>query len=298
MELYIYISFTLVGVFAKLWALSIIHSHWKKSTQFYLVTAFVLVFLFQSTFELMLYFYSKEAIAGKIALSVYYVCAAICISILPFMVANLARYSINVITTRAIVGLCILVCILLIATKSVIDGVDHTGIALTRIPGPYYWTFQVLVIGCIFYTLFILLTSRKQADGFLRVRTSNILLVFYFSAPFSIIIIALMQFFEGVNAVGLLPIFVAVFVVGITDNICNHKIVDYSYWIPFSKKRQDINKLIKPFIEIQSDGLDPEIKKEYNKLIAQHALELFDGNQTKAAEWLQVSQSWVSRNQK
>jgi hypothetical protein len=246
----------------------------------------------------MLYTFSKDSISGKAALVSYYICAFLLASMLPFIAANLIRYKIHNYILKAVIALNISAIYMLIATDNIISGVNHTGIALTRIAGDYYWIFQLSVISYIIYTLYILISRQKSLDGFLKIRTNNILLSFLLPAAFVVFIIIAMQFFDRINAVGILPIFIALFAMGIVDNICNKKIVDYSYWLPFSKKRRELNKLIKPFIEIQSDGLDPELKKEYNKLIAQHALELFDGNQTKAAEWLQVSQSWVSRNQR
>ena len=298
MELTIYISLTAIGIFTKLWTLGIIRRHWKPSVQFLLVSSFAMIFLLQSTFELMLYFFSKDALAGRTALVGYYVCAVICISILPFMIAKLTRHTLYKYIFHTVILCNIIVCYLLLGTDLIIKDVAHTGIALTRVAGEHYWVFQALVVSCIIFTLYILITSYKSSNGFIKIRTNNILIVFCLAATFSISIIVAMQFIEGMNAVGLLPLFVAIFVLGIVDNICSKHILDYEYWLPFSKKRREINKLIKPFIEIQSDGLDPELKKEYNKMIAQHALKLFNGNQTKAAEWLNVSQSWVSRNNK
>lgn len=298
MELVLYISFTGLGVLGKLWALTVVKKSWKRSVLYVLTAIFIGLFLAQSTFELMLYLFSEVSIAGKAALIGYYMCAITIISMLPFIIAKLARYKIHRFILRFAVALNAVILLLLALSNFVIAGVDHTGIALTRIAGEYYWLFQITVLSSIVYTLFILIKCRKTTDGFLKVRTNNILLSFSLFAAFIIFIIITMQFFDGINAVGILPIFITLFVMGIVDNICNKHIVDYSYWLPFSKKRREINKLIKPFIEIQSDGLDPELKKEYNKMITQHALELFDGNQTKAAEWLKVSQSWVSRNNK
>lgn len=298
MELVLYISFTFIGVIGKLWALTVVKKSWKRSVLYVLTAVFIGLFLAQSTFELMLYLFSEHSLSGKAALIGYYICAITIISLLPFIIAKLVRYKIHKILTKSIIVLNVLVLFLLAFSNSIIAGVNHTGIALTRVAGEHYWLFQVTVLGSIIYSLFILLRSRKTTDGFLRVRTNNILLSFSLFATFIIFIIATMQFFDGINAVGILPIFITLFVMGIVDNICNKHIVDYSYWVPFSKKRREINRLIKPFIEIQSDGLDPELKKEYNKMMTQHALKLFNGNQTKAAEWLNVSQSWVSRNNK
>ncbi len=298
MELALYISFTFIGILGKLWALAVVKKSWKQSVLYVLTAIFIGLFLAQSTFELMLYYFSKDSIAGSISLIGYYVCAIVIISMLPFIIAKLARYEIHKIVFQLAIILNIFILFMLVASNAIIAGISHTGIALTRVAGEHYWIFQVTVLSSIFYTLVILIKCRKSTDGFLKVRTNNILLSFSLFAAFIVFIIITMQFTDGINAVGLLPICITLFVMGIVDNICNKNIVDYSYWIPFSKKRREINKLIKPFIEIQSDGLDPELKKEYNKLMTKHALELFDGNQTKAAEWLKVSQSWVSRNNK
>jgi glucan phosphoethanolaminetransferase (alkaline phosphatase superfamily) len=297
-EIALYVSFTCIGILGKLWAVTVIKRSWQPSALYVAVAVFIMVFLGQSTFELVLYFLSKESVAGRIALTGYYLCAVTIAGLLPFMIARLTRYTISKFVFHAAVILYLAVFLLLLLTDAIIAGISHTGIIITRIPGSHYWLFQLLILSSIFYSLYILIKSKKVADGFLKIRTNNVLLSFSLVAIFVIFIIIAMQFFNGINAVGILPLVIALFVMGVVDNICNKNITDYSYWIPFSKKRRQLNKLIKPFIEIQSDGLDLELKKEYNKLITQHALELFDGNQTKAAEWLKVSQSWVSRNNK
>lgn len=297
-EIASYIALTFVGILAKLWSLAVVQRSWRRSVLFMLVALFIVVFLTQSTFELMLYFFSDTSGAGEVALIGYYLCAFICVSLLPLMVAELTRFHIPRFMFNLLIGLNIGMVYLLVGSDLVISGVNHTGIALTRVAGEYYWLFQVSVISLVMLCLYILFYVKKSADGFLKIRTNNLILSFALMALFILFIIVVMHFIEGINAVGILPLFVALFVVGVIDNICNKYIVDYSYWVPCSKKRREINKLIRPFIEIQSDGLDLEIKKDYNKLITQHALELFNGNQTKAAEWLNVSQSWVSRNNK
>ena len=293
-----YMTLTFAGILAKLWVLTLVKRSWRRSTLFILVATFIIIFLGQSTFELLLYFLDEGSGAGKAALIGYYLCAFICISLLPLMIAKLTRLHIPKLVPPFLIGLNGYIFYLLIASDSIISGVNHTGIALTRIAGEHYWFFQVSAIFLVISCLYILLHVRNSTDGFLKVRTNNLILSFALLAVFIPFVIVAMQFIDNLNAVGILPLLVALFVIGVVDNICNKHITDYSYWVPFSKKRREVSKLIKPFIQIQSDGLDLELKKEYNKLITQHALRLFNGNQTKAAEWLNVSQSWVSRNNK
>lgn len=298
MSLPLYIGLTCLGILGKLWALAVVKKTWKQS-ELYVMTAFFIFFaLGQSTFELIIYLFNKGSIAGKVSLLGYYICVTIMMGLLPFIVAKIVRFKIPKTMISFGAASCALVVFLLAGSNKIIAGVDHTGITLTRIAGTHYWLFQVLVLTCIFSSLYILVIGKRKNNGFVKIRANNVLLSFSFFAVFVIFIIIAMQLSDGINAVGILPICITLFVMGVIDNICNENIVDYSYWIPFSRKRREINRLIKPFIEIQSDGLDPELKKEYNKMIAQHALKLFDGNQTKAAEWLNVSQSWVSRNNK
>lgn len=298
MSVVLYISLTCIGILGKLWGLAVVKRSWQWSDLYVMTAVLIAVALAQSTFELIIYSFDHISIAGKIALIGYYCCAFIMASILPFILAKIVRIKLPKLLLQLTILINVISLYLLTNTGAMIAGVDHTGITLTRVAGSYYWIFQLVVLLSMISSIGILIYGKKKSDGFVKIRANNVLLSFSFFAGFVIFIIIAMQFMEGINAAGILPICTTLFVMGVIDNVCNKNIVDYSYWIPFSKKRREINKLIKPFIEIQSDGLDPELKKAYNKLIAQHALELFDGNQTKAAEWLKVSQSWVSRNNK
>lgn len=298
MELSIYIAMTLLGLLAKLWGFTVIKKTWKQNLLYILTGAFTLFLILQSFFEMYQYIFafradSESAHRGMIG---YYVCSFIAICIIPFLILSLVRKAIPKIFTLFILCLNSIVIVLLIFSDLIISGVRPLGITFTAIKGDFYWLFQMSVIFSVFFTVFHL--AKTIPDKFLQIRTRNLLIAFLPCGFFIILIIALMQAGLEINAIGFLPISTCIFLGAIINNICSKEIVDYSYWIPFSKKRREINKLIKPFIEIQSDGLDPELKKEYNKILTQHALELFDGNQTKAAEWLKVSQSWVSRNNK
>lgn len=294
--LYIFLASTLVGIAIKVWAIGYVKRVWQASMLYHLVILFIFLFLGQSTFELMLYFFSEHNLSGVLALRGYYVFALLIVALLPFLMATFTRQKFPAVLAYGFSLLVAGTLLLLVSSDRIIAGASSTGIALTRVAGSLYWMFQLSVLFSIGYSLYLLYRARKFSDGFLKVRTNNILLSFLLVAVYVVGVLVAMQFVENINAVGLLPVCLAFFIFGVVDNVCSKEIVDYSYWVPFSKKRRQLNQLVRPLIAVKYDGMDADIKKEYNAFLANHALELFNGNQTKAAEWLNVSQSWVSRN--
>ena len=298
MSFYIYLSMTTIGMFTKLWAFSIVRKHWEQKPLYYLVLSLVCVLLVQSLIEFYSYlpFVYDDPASHPRAMAGYYICIILFVTILPFIALQLTRRTISKYWASAFIFYnCCIICLLLF-TDQIISGITNINFTYTAERGVLYPLFLVPIFLSLGFTIYTLRRKHSKSDGFISIRATNILLSCLPFAIFSIVLIAAMQAGMKVNALGILPICFSLFIIAVVDNVCNKQIVDYSYWVPFSKKRREINNLIKPFIEIQSDGLDPELKKEYNKLITQHALELFGGNQTKAAEWLKVSQSWVSRN--
>ena len=300
MALATYLTMTTIGVLTKVWAFTVLRKNWQKKKIHYLTFFFLCTLLLQSFFEIYGYYfsYTKNSAAASIGMIGYYICTYIFISTLPFISLLLTRISVNTNIIRSAILVQVVVVGLLLFSDLIIAGAKPLGITFTAIKGDLYWLFQFTVIASIGITIYLLKRISFEKDYFLAMRANNILLSFVPFALFAVFLIFAMQVGVKINAIGFLPILISIFAAAITSNICKREIVDYRYWVPFSKKRREINKLIKPFIEVQADGLDPELKKKYNKLITQHALELFNGNQTKAAEWLKVSQSWVSRNNK
>ncbi len=281
-----------------MWAFTVLKSSWQKKPLYHFTFAFLCALIIQSFFEIYGYIfsYTNNVQAAYYGMKGYYAASFISICLLPFLILQLTRKQLQKNYYIAALLLYFTILILLIFSNWLIKDIKLLGITFTVVKGNYYWLFQASVVSTIAFAIYQL--KSKVKDNFLQIRTNNILITFIPVAFFAIFIILLMQLGVQINAIGFMPICTSIFVAGITNNICHKQIIDYRYWLPFSKKRREINKLIKPFIEIQADGLDPDFKKEYNQMIAKHALELFGGNQTKAAEWLKVSQSWVSRNNK
>lgn len=300
MAISFYLTLTSLGMLIKLWAFSIIRKNWQKTFAHYLAISLTCVLLVQSLLEFYSYLpYFKEHADGLIrGMRGYYVCFIFFVSIIPYIALSVTHRNIPSWLTWILLPYSAILTFLMLFTDSIISGVTPLGFTYTATKGPLYALFLILIFVSTGYTTHIFRKKNPGANNFVYIKSRNIYLSFL---PFSIIIIGAliaMQLGAKINVLGILPVSIGIFTAAIANNIGCKYIVDYTYWIPFSKKRKKINRLVKPFISIQHDGLDPELKKEYNKILTQHALELFDGNQTKAAEWLKVSQSWVSRNNK
>ena len=284
----------------KVWAFFVVKKYWQNVPIYKLTLSLVCVLIVHSLLELYSYIpafrdHPNALYRGMIG---YYICFVSFMTIIPFIALMITRRAVPKILGVSFIVYNIILILLLLFSDLVINGVVQLGFTYTSTKGSAYFLFLLTIFASTGYTTYILHKRNKDVSAFTYIRARNISISFF---PFSLVIIGALiaiQLGVKINVLGILPITIAIFTAAIADNICNKYITDYTYWIPFSKKRRQLNRLVKPFISIQHDGLDAELKKEYNKLITQHALELFDGNQTKAAEWLKVSQSWVSRNNK
>lgn len=77
--------------------------------------------------------------------------------------------------------------------------------------------------------------------------------------------------------------------------VSTEKVYDLTCCLSFSKRRRLVNRLAKPFIAYYKKPIGVNIKGEYDDIVVKHALDLFNGNQTRAAAWLNMSQSRLPR---
>ena len=291
---------TTIGMLAKLWAFSVIKANWKPSPLHTLTLVLVSILLSQSIIEFCSYLPAlfQYEVNLHALMTGYYICIMFTISLLPFLALKLTQRAIPFYFLVPVVTANIVVLALFISTDLVIEGITPMGVTITAIKGPYYPLFALLVTVCLGTFLYFLLQRNSKTSKFTAIRAHNIYLSCLPFIVFSLIVLAFKQLDIKINALGVLPICFAIFMGAIANNVCKQRIVDYRFYIPFSKKRRQINSILEPFKVLNEDDLTPQMTKKYNQILAVHALELFDGNQTRAAKWLSVSQSWVSRHLK
>lgn len=295
-----YLVMTLVGAAAKLLALRHLKNHWRPSLACQLTLGLIMALLAQSVCELSLYAFADTPETGGAYWSIvgYYVFTFATIALLPFIATELSEKGVNhyltiiaIATIAAIIGL-------LLFTRLIIADVAPVNYSLTRVAGSHYWMFQTSAILAVLFTVATLLRARHSADLFIHARATNLLLAFLPVFLFVVCVIVAMQLGFKINAVGILPICMVIYVMALIQNMHSDSIPDYTLFIPWSKKSRLVRKLTKHVRHVHRQGLTHNTKREYQELLIDYALDIYEGNQTKAAQWLKVSQSWISRNRK
>ena len=295
---YLLILLTAVGFFIKSVALVESIKNYRRKSFLSKLDWLILILMLQSFGEFYFYILAPDFWLSDYLLRFYYATSFITAFLGPVVVAEINNSRQPSILDKISKPLVLSLILLVLCSDLIIAGTTHTGISLTRIAGPLYWLFQLIILTSITLTFYILVNACYTKDGLTKVKAESLTLSFVPYALFIVLIIALMAFFKGINAIGILPILMSLFMLALVKYSTGEKIHDLTYWVPFSKRRKLINQLARPFISVCEEGIEVDIKKEYDSIVAQHALQLFNGNQTKAANWLHTSQSWVSRNHK
>ncbi len=297
--IYTYTALTTIGLTIKclIW-LKVTYPE-KLSKAHTATTYLIYIQLIQSLTEYMIYFvgiaFSDDL--AIIPLTIYYSCMSASLFLIPYIILLIFTQK----QPKWLFPICFIIYSFfimgLVASDLILAGARYNGISFTRIPGEFYWAFQSLVFISFICSIGLLIYFKiTQGRHFVaRIKISNFLLCYLLLAAYSLTIIIIMIFFDNINAVGILPILMSIFLLGLAHTVTKDNFLDFSYWIPFSKRHKLVKRLAKPFITVSEDGVGIDIKKEYDSIAVQHALELFNNNQSMAAKWLSISQASVSR---
>jgi hypothetical protein len=291
---------TLVGVTAKLLALRHLKNHWQPSLACQLTHGLIVAMLAQSACELSLYAFADtpEAAGAYWSIVGYYVFTFITIALLPFIATELTEKGVNHYLTIIAIATTAAILSLLLFTRLIIADAAPVHYSLTRVPGSHYWMFQTSALLAVLFTVATLARACRSADRFIHAKATNLLIAFLPVFLFAFSVIIAMQMGLKVNAVGILPLCMLIYIVALTQNMHPEQIPDYTIFIPWSKKSRLIRKLTQHVRSVYREGMVHNTKREYQESLIDYALDIYDGNQTKAAQWLKVSQSWISRNRK
>lgn len=294
-----YLVMTLAGVAAKTWFFWHLTRNWRDTRLHRLLLALALVLLAQSGCELLLYaFAGGTGAAGYWSLIGYYIFTFGTIALLPFIAVEIVERRPNPYLTVIAITAGTAVVALLLFTRTIIADVTPMHYSLTRVPGPYYWVFQLSALLTVLFTVVTLAGARRSANLFVRAKATNLLLAFLPVFVFAVTVVIAMQMGLKFNAVGILPLCFVIYVAALLQHTDPHRIPDYTLYIPWSKKARLVRELTRHVRSINRDGVTPDARREYQDVLTQYALDIHGGNQTQAAQWLKVSQSWVSRKRK
>ncbi|MGH1439989.1 MAG: hypothetical protein ACRBBR_07775, partial [Cellvibrionaceae bacterium] len=258
-DVYIFTLLTTIGLIIK-WAIwfTVINPGYPSKTHS-AVVLLIFVQLVQSAIEYLGYFIPLVSTEILIyPLIAYYICVVATLFLIPYIIILTLKIKTNNIVNFTYCSTFIAFILLFCATDMIIIGAKYNGITFTRVAGEYYWFFQTLVLASFIYSIALLVyfKIKKPLDFSLRIKISNIFVCYIGVAIFCISIIFIMPHFERVNAVGILPILMGMFLFGLAHSVSRKNFIDFTCWLPFSKRRRMINRLIKPLITVCEDGVD------------------------------------------
>ena len=167
-------------------------------------------------------------------LKIYYVVAIFSMIFIIELVSNLTKIKIPFYNLLHVLSLFLIPLILF--TTFILQGTQFNGISITRIPGSYYWLFQLCTVIYLVTAILLIFRSVFDSEKTILVRAkSSVLLV---SILPGLIVVLIMMFLMALhikmNLVFVLPLVSTIFAWGCLYTSANGEIIDFSIFIPGS----------------------------------------------------------------
>lgn len=297
----LYASFSILCLFLKVvivWlyrAYIAFYSTWAK--------ALLLSLFSMNLLEFVGYYYPMDGKNALLLLSLYYIsvisAGGTILGLSLLITERLSRaWLMTVLLTLAITETASLV------PGVVLNGVSSVGYSLTRVPGPYYWLFQVAMLFFLCGGALVLvqgaLTNRSAA---IRRKAKALLIALAPLLITSVAVIVLMQLgFKITNSVvGSLAILVFLLILLATENAIiadpegsDGKLFRFLSYLPATEEFKLATRVRQALWINRLDGLHSTVT-EFERMIISEALALGGGNKSSTAELLGISRASLRR---
>ncbi len=249
----------------------------------------VLFILLTTLFLLNFVEFLTFTIIGKnlLTLKIYYVLAILSLILFTVLVLQVTKISLVILNFVHSLGLAIAV--LIFFSDLIIADVEILHSTITRVPGDFYFLFQLFAICELISCIYIICKKTftlSERNNVIRARSSIILISLMPLLMSVLIIIFLMALGFRVNAVVIVPIATTIFLGGCIYACSNSRIIDFSILIPGTLSWRKKNKLLF-FLYAGNDQINLQDKLlELEKLYIEDALKKNKGKITKAAKTL------------
>jgi hypothetical protein len=200
---------------------------------------------------------------------------------------------------------------LMIGTNLLISGFEFIGYSYTRETGQFYWLVQIYIITLSIFSVSLLVTGTKNENKSDCKRAKLLLVSITPLLVIGIVLISLMQAGIQINASVIFQVFVTYFLIVILHSEKDASLYSLLIKLPFSKEGESLKQItneIQHFLiktelsyigEKQNTSLSlKSLTTSIENLIVDHAVELNQGSQVKAASLLGVSSSSICRKKK
>ena len=288
----VYAIFSFLVLTIKIWVGWINKQHIRHSNQWFWL--FFAGLLLINLLEFIGFSYPSKGAYALLLLTIYYMGLILMVASLLAMTLEVAGH-LNRIATTCVYTVLVVGIISLAIPGFILDGVRSVGYTSTRIPGSYYWLFQILFLGSLVSSSFFLLKAILKPVTVLSQRKAKALLIA--TAPIivaGLAVVSLMQM--GIEITGsIIGSFVTLIflcVIIVSEN--EHKLFTFLTYIPSTAEYKMAAKVRAMLSGVYVGNLNTAIS-EFEQLIINDALSKSHGNKSDAAEKLGISRSTLRR---
>ena len=291
---YLYMALTALAV--KIYIGITLGRHWRPGLDLFLV--FLVCSGLQTLFEItnFILLSANKPMLIDMVMDGYYLTLIATVVLLPFSVAAIIGEKFNAYFVIGAIVVFAMMTVMLLGSNLLIQGYEPITYSYTRVAGEYYWTFQVLILTTYFYNATMLYQAYKATDQeLIKVKCANMLFGFVWLLGFVIIIVFTMQFGVKLNAAGIFPIVMSVYLIFMSINIRDDRVFDIRSKLPWTEQYKLIQQVIRPYQYKTVEPIDSkELTKKYNHGLIDIARSTF-ATPEQQAEWLGVSRTTVIR---
>lgn len=234
----------------------------------------------------------------KTILKSYYVLIVMYVALLPNICFVAIKQSYPAISFYTSLLVAIVLAIYCAMTDYIVLDAKVIGDIITRIPGPYYFVFSLLIIGMLVTIVAIPSIIYRQSNSEIeRAKCANILSGALITSITTLIIMVCMRLGLGINAMAVVPLVLSILLLTVTECIQPDSVLDIRAYLPWTQKAKALRYLNRRFIHIDTDvPIDCKLlKKEFQDQLILMASQVFL-KQSEAARWLGISDSKFSRD--
>lgn len=294
-----YIYMALAALVLKLVIARSLGKQWRPGLDLFLV--FLVLSTVQTIFEILSYFLVESSSAWLVnaVINSYYLMLIASAILLPFSVAAIIDQQINQYLVIVAITLMGLMTVMLLGTDLIVRGYRVVGFFHTRIPGDYYWTFQVLILTTFLYNAINLFSHyRKSSREITKVKCANMLFGFIWVLFLVFGIVFAMAYELPVNGAGIFPLAMSIYLLFMSINIRNDKVFDIRAKLPWTAQYKAIQEVIRPYVYKSMEPIDAkELQEKYTGGLLKIANSIFPRAEEQA-EWLGVSVTTLNRRKK
>lgn len=177
-------------------------------------------------------------------------------------------------------------------------GVESIGYHLTRVPGPYYWILPVTILGALFASLAVLARCYATNTNTFRKRRALVMLIGNIPMVLMVaLVITAMQLGYKINAAVLVSFFINFLLMVLVYTEASERLFNFLAAIPATREHAAV-KGGHSLLFGRRPVMLRESQARFEREMIEEALESCDGNQSRAAEMLGISQDLLLRKLK